>query len=462
MGAYGITRLNQLNSISKSISLGDTNTVRLTEHILEKLLSQVGFAKKYAIIKDPDFLKQFKQIEQYILQDMTKLESIMDTPFKKDKLAEAKKLYNQYLDVFNKERISSDNSKNLEKSKIQGQMDELVDRIQEELKKIIVIAQVDKDNKMELSSQIVSSFLKVFTVTSILAVLLGLFISFYNTNTINKPILLLQDKTKDISGGNFEKIHNVDSPYEIKELADHFNMMVERLKELDEMKQDFISHISHDLRTPLTVIKEASSMLMEGVYAGNPEKKQELLQVMYEDCERLINSVNKILDLSRMEARMMEYQFENSNILNIVQKVMLKMMPLAQRKNILLEYNNPSDLPLVNIDKERIGNVVENLVENALKYTQEGGRVFVDVSLTNGEKRAVQVSVSDNGYGIEGENIEKIFEKFRRIEKGRNTIRGTGLGLSICKHIISVHGGKIWAKSMVGKGSSFFFTLPIS
>ena len=138
------------------------------------------------------------------------------------------------------------------------------------------------------------------------------------------------------------------------------------------------------------------------------------------------------------------------------------MMPLAQRKNIALEFNYPSELPLVNIDEEQIGNVVENLIENALKYTQEGGRVFVDVSWLDDEKRAVEVSVSDTGHGIVEEDIEKIFEKFRRIEKGRNTIRGTGLGLSICKHIVSVHGGKIWAESERGRGSSFFFSLPVA
>ena len=460
MGTYGITRLNQLNNISKSILLLDTSTVRLTEELLEKLLSQISFAKKYTITKDPDFHEQFKQIGQYILKNMEELESILNAPFKKKKLITARALYNKYLEVLEKEAFSN-SVKNPEEVNRQEQ-DELADRIQEELKMIIIMARIDKDSKMALSSQIVSSFLKVSKITSLLAVLMGLFISFYNTNSINKPIMLLQDKTKDIASGKFEKISNIVSPPEINELADHFNMMVQRLKELDEMKQDFISHISHELRTPLTVIKETSSMLMEGVYADNPKKQQDLLQIMYEDCERLINSVNRILDLSRIEANMMEYQFQESNIFIIIHKIVLKMMPFAQRKNIALEFNYPSELPLVNIDEEQIGNVVENLIENALKYTQEGGRVFVDVSWLDDEKRAVEVSVSDTGHGIVEEDIEKIFEKFRRIDKGKDTIRGTGLGLSICKHIISNHGGKIWAKSELGKGSSFFFTLPVA
>jgi two-component system sensor histidine kinase GlrK len=463
MGTYGIFKLNHLNNLSQTITLGDINTMRLTEQLSEKILSQVSFAKKYSISMDSDFYEQFEQIEKYIVIDMKNLEPLLDTPEKREKLAKAKVLYNRYIAIFKKETVLTNTSQKPNLVITQEHMDKLVDRIQKELKIITTLARIDKDKKMQLSSQIVSNVLTIFTIMSGLAILLGFFISFFNTNSINRPILLLQDKTKEISRGKFKKILNIASPPEIKELADHFNIMCERLQELDEMKQDFISHISHELRTPLTVIKEASSMLMAGVYADVQEKQQELLKIMYEDCERLINSVNRILDLSRMEAKMMEYRFEKCNILLIIQKIVLKMLPLAQKKNISLEFKHPSEFSLVNMDQERIGQVVENLVENALKYTPEGGRVLIDAYLLNNDnQRNVRVSISDNGQGIAEEDIDRIFEKFRRIEKGKETIRGTGLGLSICKHIISVHGGKIWAKSKLGKGSCFFFTLPVS
>jgi len=463
MGTYGIFKLNHLNNLSQTITLGDINTMRLTEQLSEKILSQVSFAKKYSISMDSDFYEQFEQIEKYIVIDMKNLEPLLDTPEKREKLAKAKVLHNRYIAIFKKEIVLTNTSQKPNLVITQEHMDKLVDRIQKELKIITTLARIDKDKKMQLSSQIVSKVLTIFTIMSGLAILLGFFISFFNTNSINRPILLLQDKTKEISRGKFKKILNIASPPEIKELADHFNIMCERLQELDEMKQDFISHISHELRTPLTVIKEASSMLMAGVYADVQEKQQELLKIMYEDCERLINSVNRILDLSRMEAKMMEYRFEKCNILLIIQKIVLKMLPLAQKKNISLEFKHPSEFSLVNMDQERIGQVVENLVENALKYTPEGGRVLIVAYLLDNEnQRNVRVSISDNGQGIAEEDVDRIFEKFRRIEKGKETIRGTGLGLSICKHIISVHGGKIWAKSKLGKGSCFFFTLPVS
>ncbi|MDH3827471.1 MAG: cell wall metabolism sensor histidine kinase WalK, partial [Desulfobacterales bacterium] len=261
--------------------------------------------------------------------------------------------------------------------------------------------------------------------------------------------------------GKFEKIRDISSPPEIKELADDFNLMCERLKELDEMKIDFISHVSHNLRTPLTAIKEATGMLIEGTYADTPEKQRELLAITEEECERLINSVTRILDLSRMEAKMMDYQLKESDLMPVIQKSLLKLAPIARREKIDLELKPPPDLPPAKIDVERISQLMENLIGNALKFSSEGGKVVLSVYVRNYGKQFLEVSVADTGCGIPNENLERIFDKFKRIDRGRETDRGTGLGLSIAKHIIADHGGKIWAQSKLGEGSTFFFTLPV-
>jgi two-component system sensor histidine kinase GlrK len=240
--------------------------------------------------------------------------------------------------------------------------------------------------------------------------------------------------------------------------------MSERLKELDEMKLDFISHVSHELRTPLTAIKEASGMLLDGTYSKVPEKRHELLTITKQECERLIESVNRILDLSRMEANMMDYQFRRYSLIPVIQKTILKLAPIAQKKEIYLELKPSPDLPLVTVDEERIGQVIENLVANALKFTSARGRIIVSthlLKLKKNNKNAVLFAVQDTGHGITQENLEKIFHKFKRIEDGKETARGTGLGLSIAKYIITAHGGKIWARSELGKGSIFFFALPV-
>jgi two-component system sensor histidine kinase GlrK len=285
-------------------------------------------------------------------------------------------------------------------------------------------------------------------------------ISFFNTQKINRSIVLLQEKTKEIAKGTFEEISNITSPPEIKELADDFNIMCERLKELDEMKLDFISHVSHELRTPLTAMKEASSMLLEGTVANNAENQKELLKIMYEGCARLIESVDRILDLSRMEAKMMNYHFNECSLVPLIQKSIHKLSPIAKSKEIQLKSKVPRDLPTVTADERRIEQVLENILGNALKFASDQDTVSIDAAVKNDGRRFVEISVSDSGSGIPEKELESIFDKFLRIENGKGTVRGTGLGLPLAKHIVAAHGGRIWAESKEGAGSTFYFTLP--
>jgi len=163
-----------------------------------------------------------------------------------------------------------------------------------------------------------------------------------------------------------------------------------------------------------------------------------------------------------MEAKMMDYHFRQCSLAPVIQSGILKVAPIALRKKISLELKPPPDIPSVRIDEERIGQVVQNLIGNALKFTREGDFIVIKISPSNTDKGFVEVSVSDTGCGIQEDNLDLIFDKFKQIDSGIETARGTGLGLSIAKHIITAHGGKIWAESEPGKGSSFFFTLPVS
>ena len=344
----------------------------------------------------------------------------------------------------------------------QLEWDAVTDSINQKLKEIVRISRWDRDNKTILSNQISAKVLKVSGITAGLIILVGIMISFVNTRSINRPLRLLQDKTKEIARGKFGEISNVTSPPEIKELADHFNTMCRRLKELEEMKIDFISHVSHELRTPLTAIKEASSMLLEGVYAGRADKEHELLMITQEECERLIDSVNRILDLSRMEARMMTFHFRECRLEPLIRKAVQKTGPIARKKKIRFELKLSKILPAVTIDEARIEQVFENIVGNALKFTTERDTVTIRTVFNPENGNFVKVSIADTGPGIHSKDLGKIFDKFQRIENNIETVRGSGLGLSIAKHIISSHGGNIWVESREGEGSTFFFTLPAS
>jgi len=336
----------------------------------------------------------------------------------------------------------------------------LIDEIDQNLKAIARIADLDREKKTQAAGAISNQVVKVTTVTVGIAILMVILISVLNTRSINHPILLLKEKTKEVAKGRYPQPLNITSPPEIMDLATAFDTMCERLRELDDMKRDFISHVSHKLRTPLTAIQEASSMLLDGVFTGAPEREHELFSIIKEECKRLIDEVNRILDLSRMEAGMMDYHFETSSIILIIRKIVLKLTPLAQKKGVNFEMNLSDELPLVRVDQERITQVVEELLGNALKFTAGGGKITISAS-TN-KRGMLEVSVVDTGCGIPEQELDRVFDKFKRIEGGRATERGTGLGLSIAKHITTVHGGKRWAGSEPGKGSVFSFTLPLS
>jgi len=157
---------------------------------------------------------------------------------------------------------------------------------------------------------------------------------------------------------------------------------------------------------------------------------------------------------------MMDYRFEECSLEMVIHKVAKKLLPLAIQKNIRLGIRSVPEL-VIRADQERIGQVMENLLGNALKFTPEKGKIVISARVKEEDKKSVEISVSDTGCGIPEENLEQIFERFTRIDIGRSTIRGTGLGLSIAKHIVADHGGKIWATSVPGKGSTFTFTLPV-
>ena len=293
LGGYITLQLNKLNRFVREIAAVDGITIDLSERLSDKLFSQVGFEKKYLISQDQDFYQKFWDILKHLTQDMERLESLMITKGDKKVFLEAKQFYHNYVSLFGEEVRAMKIDPNYPRRKYQEGKEKFVDEINERLRALMKTARSNRDTKIHESSQMSYHVLEITYITVGLAIIISILISFYNTRSINRPILLLQKQTRDIAKGKFEKIRDISSPPEIKELADDFNLMCERLKELDEMKIDFISHVSHNLRTPLTAIKEATGMLIEGTYAETPIKQQELLKITEEECENLLDELHR-------------------------------------------------------------------------------------------------------------------------------------------------------------------------
>ncbi len=236
--------------------------------------------------------------------------------------------------------------------------------------------------------------------------------------------------------------------------------MCVRLQALDTMKTDFFALMSHELRTPLASIKEATNLLMESLREETiTERQHKLFSIMKEENNRLIKLVNSLLDLSKMEAGMMVYAFNQADLLGLIKRAVREIEPLAEAKNIAITIDTDQVLPRIRVDNERILQVLRNLIGNAVKFTPKDGQVQV---FAKAAEQEVKVSVADTGVGIAKESLMTIFDKFQQEEvlTHFHKIKGTGLGLSLVKHIITAHGGRIWVESTPGQGSTFSFVLP--
>ncbi len=232
-----------------------------------------------------------------------------------------------------------------------------------------------------------------------------------------------------------------------------------RMKRLEEIKSNFLSKMSHDLRTPLTSIKESVELLLRKVFGELQPNQEKFLNIAKQNTRRLTALVTEMLDSAKMEAKELKLELGKVNLHSLVEEVIFELNPQAGEKNIALSSMVGRHLPPIHADKGKVYRVLSNLIVNAVRYTDEGGTVIV--SSEEGESE-ITVTVKDTGIGMTPEQLNKIFEKFYQIDDpNKKKIEGVGLGLYIAKEIVEAHGGRIWAESDgPGAGSRFCFTLP--
>jgi two-component system sensor histidine kinase GlrK len=459
VSAYAILRLHQLNTGTRHILNIDNRILDYQEKLADSTLSQLRYEKKYVLTKDVLLYEQFLSAKRDFTKFLSELLLIVDTPEKKDSLNKVKTHYQHFQALIDKEIENIRGTQSYSKRWSEQEIEKASDGVLEELKKLEGYARRDIQQRMKMLGESSASARKLVLTISAVAVVLVIVASFLITRSIAQPLTILMEKTKEISKGVFNDDLNIASPPEISELAGAFNSMCGKLKMVDKMKSDFFSSMSHELRTPLTSIKEGINLLREGVGGTIPERQKRLLAILSEESKRLIDLVNSLLDLSKMEAGMMTYTFEPGTVTPLIERATTEMIPLIEARKITLTTKVDQKLPVIKIDREKILQVLRNLVGNAVKFTPEGGQVRVVARLVN---RGVEVSVSDTGPGIKKENLTTIFEKFHQAPfKQSNPIKGTGLGLAIVKHVITAHGGRVWAESEPGQGSSLIFVLPV-
>jgi len=234
-----------------------------------------------------------------------------------------------------------------------------------------------------------------------------------------------------------------------------------KLKEVDQLKSDFVSLVSHELRTPLTSIKAFTELIMIKP-SMTADKRERLLSIINNEADRLMRLIHDILDLTKIEAGKLSWNITRIDLPELIRTTAANLASLADNKKIAVSLNVPGALPALQGDRDRLMQVITNILSNAIKFTPSGGSISVAVSCDADPPSWITVSVADSGIGIPGTDLEAVFEKFYRSgDVLTNPAEGTGLGLTISKYIVEYHGGRIWAESIPGKGSTFTFMLPI-
>ena len=305
---------------------------------------------------------------------------------------------------------------------------------------------------LKLSSSINRSLL----LGGSLAIGIALLLTFVLSRRMTSPIEVLAKAARRLGHGDLSQRVRLQGESEVTALAEAFNSMAADLEYAEQLRRNMVADVAHELRTPLSNIQGYLEAIRDGVV----EPDAAAIRSLSEETYLLSRLVNELQELSLAEAGELKLVYQGEDIANLVRRAVTPWQPQLTAGDISLSLELADDLPLVNIDWQRVNEVLHNILENAVAHTPKGGTINV---ATSQKGKWVEVSVSDTGEGIPAEDLPHIFERFYRVDRSRaRATGGSGLGLTIAKRLIEAHGGTIAVQSKLGEGSRFSFTLPIT
>ena len=458
VSVYAILQLRHVHDIANSMILVDNSLLDLHKGLTDALLSEQRYEKKYVLMRDRSLFRRFSESAADFEEHLHEAGRKADSRGLGSVLARAGDLHRAYKDLVFAEAGMIRSGSAYSAAWYRAEKESVLESLGDELQQLRALSQKNMVDKVRHLRETGARATGAGMMTTAAAVGTGLVLSVLITGSITRPLNDMKIKMAEVSGGIRDVDLEISSPPEIAALARSFTVMCGKLRELDTLKTDFYALMSHELRTPLTSIRESTNLFLEGRAGSVTEKQKKLLTIMAEESDRMIDLVSSLLDISRLESGMVAYHFSRREVNPLILRAVNEVLPLAEAKGIRIE-TKLEDLPLLDLDAERILQVLRNLIGNALKFTPREGRVTVS-SRFLGQQAAV--SVADTGPGIPGDQAAVIFEKYRQAAvEGRQKLQGSGLGLAIVRHIVHDHGGTVWVESDGKQGSTFIFVLPL-
>lgn len=454
VGILSLRAVDRLVSVNREITTQTVPALRVTGAVRDAMLALVGLEARFLLLGDP-YGALWEERAASVGEDLGRLRGLATGPGEGAHLAEATAAFERYRRLVADERelvARGERRRALGIAEREGraralEVEAAIDRLTGATYARMVEAQAE------------AARLEARTWTGVLlalgaAVGLALLGTAIVATRMTRSLRALSAATADVAAGAFREPIRVETRDELGELAHSFNAMAAQIRRMEETKDEFFAMISHELRSPLTSVREAAHLLRDEVPGPLGEKQARLVQIIGRSSDRLLRLVNQILELSGLRAGTLPLERRRVDLEHVIGRAVEELRPQAEEASVLVLHEQVGPDFYVLGDEERLVELVVNLVANAIRFTPKGGRITARLVAAGGE---VELQVEDTGVGIPAGDLPYIFESYRQARRDR---RGTGLGLAIVRGIAQAHGGRVTVESREGKGSRFTVLLP--
>lgn len=456
---YALLQIRTLAGLNAEVGFHHHPEIDSAKRLLTAFYEQIQSEKKYLAVPAATFLEHFDEGSKEFQQVLDSLLARDAAEPETGLLKEVAHLQQMHLALFHTQLAEPAGTQPESGVDYDEQRNALAGRISSTLRQYIglhearIAVGVDESRASSVQAESVTRELVL------VALVFGLGLAAVASYNILRPLRRLQAVIQEMGQGNFHASLDGQAPRELRELGDTVKWMGTRLQQLDDIKSEFLAHVSHELRTPMASIQEGTHLLLDEIPGPLTQDQRTTLRIMSDSSRRLMHLISTILDLSKMEAGMMEYRFAPTDLKRIAEVSLNKIQLLADAKHVRLLIDAPVERYWVRADSARIEQVLDNLLSNALKYSPEGSLVRLHMK-PGRDEGLLFIAVMDAGPGILAEEVPHIFERFYQGRtKSRHASVGSGLGLALAKKVVEAHGGRIWVESEVGKGTTVRFIL---
>jgi len=458
---YALTQLRQLTALSSELVSRHYPAIESSRRLIGSVSSQLRNEKKYLIVRDAALLREFDQEADDFQRKLAALLALEESEEGRRLLEGAGQAQRDYRAAVREQAGDGGERASKVSAGYERRRDALIGRMMDRLNAYLSVCDVRVGAVMAESRDRTAQAETILQEMLLVSILFTILLAAVASYSVLHPLRRVQQHIRAIGQGQFGASMQTAVPRELRELVETVNWMGHTLKELDDLKAEFFSQISHELRVPLASLREGIQLLLDQVAGPLTAQQREALTIMKDSSQRLIQQISTLLDLSKMEAGMMEYRIAPADLKRLADGSVNKVRWLAESKRVPVLIHAPDSRVWVPMDAARIEQVLDNLLSNALKFSPTGATVHVRIE-PDPAAGGIRVAVKDAGPGIAPEDLPHIFNRFYQGRRqGTQTVAGSGVGLALAKKIVEAHHGRIWVESQEGQGTTIQFVLPV-